>query len=188
VVTAFEFLSRPNLYKGHNDYVIVGGSDVGCEIAHMIAYEWQGKVSVLEMGKHFMPKTCTSNRGYMLYHLEKVGVMLYNCCKVLSISKSHVDAEQLISKAVPNPYRSWTPILPDNIKNPFEKKLPQVATKISVPADLVVLATGAVANDQMYQSVFGQKLAKEVYAIGDAFEPGRVLEAVKAGYHLGRTL
>jgi predicted NAD/FAD-dependent oxidoreductase len=59
---------------------------------------------------------------------------------------------------------------------------------LTLEADLVVLATGLRSDDSLYQACLRAHVAPEIHAIGDAFAPGRILEATKAGYAVGRSL
>jgi 2-enoate reductase len=51
-----------------------------------------------------------------------------------------------------------------------------------------VLATGLAPDANLYEECFRRHVAPEVYNIGDSFAVGRVFEAVRAGFTLGRTL
>ena len=50
------------------------------------------------------------------------------------------------------------------------------------PAELVVLAAGLLPDDGLNARCVGAGIVAEVHTIGDSFGPGRVFEAVKAGY------
>lgn len=188
VITAVEFLNHVEKYTNHEKIVVIGGADVGCEVAHMLAYEYDKSVTIVEMGPYLMPKTCTSNRHHMIYHLKKIGVEILNCTTLKEVRDDNVLLSRNTSKTVPDPTKSWTPLLAENIINPFEKKMEYSNCEEERPADLIILATGAKSHDSLYDSLKRNKIAKEIYNIGDSFEPGRVLEAVKAGYALGNTL
>ena len=55
-----------------------------------------------------------------------------------------------------------------------------------MPADRVVLSLG-VCSSGAYQNLPAD-IAQHVYTIGDAAKPGRILEAVQAGYEAGKKL
>ncbi len=55
-----------------------------------------------------------------------------------------------------------------------------------LPADTVVLATGAKPVNELYGKI--KDLAPEVYLIGDAKSPRKALEAVAEGFEVGRTI
>ena len=54
--------------------------------------------------------------------------------------------------------------------------------------DFVVLAIGTQSNNELYQLASQQQTAPQIFQIGDAFEYGRVFEATKAGFAVGRTI
>ena len=55
-------------------------------------------------------------------------------------------------------------------------------------ADLVVLAAGLLPDDGLNARCVGAGTVAEVHTIGDPFGPGRVFEAVKAGYAVANAL
>ncbi|HNW27200.1 MAG TPA: FAD-dependent oxidoreductase [Spirochaetota bacterium] len=189
VITAIDLLNYTNAARDRNRFVIVGGSEVGCEVAHMLAYEMNKKdITVIEMLPAFMKKSCTANRGFLIHYLERAGVKLLNCTRLLKITSGGVQIAQNISATVPNPYVTWKPIIPDNIIVPLVPGI-KVREKVrDLEADLVILATGAKPDDTLYYRCLEARVAPEVYNIGDSVEPGRVFEATRAGYELGRSL
>jgi len=135
-----------------------------------------------------MKKSCTANRGFLIHYLERAGVKLLNCTRLLKITSGGVQIAQNISATVPNPYVTWKPIIPDNIIVPLVPGI-KVREKVrDLEADLVILATGAKPDDTLYYRCLEARVAPEVYNIGDSVEPGRVFEATRAGYELGRSL
>lgn len=188
VITGIDFFQNPSLAEDINDIIVVGGSDVGCEIAYMLSYEMNKKVTVIEMDSEFMRKTCTSNRNYTIHQLEKKGVKLINCALLKKVTEGSVEVLQNVSKTVPNPYITWRPVLPDSIKNPFSKPIKQENRQIKLKADLVIMCTGAETDDSLFEECKKKHTTSEIYNIGDSFSGGRVLEAVKAGYALGNSI
>jgi 2-enoate reductase len=93
-----------------------------------------------------------------------------------------------MSKFKPDAYVTWTPLLPENIENPFSKALGSETHEETLAADLVVIATGLKADNALYDACVREHAAPELRNLGDSFNPGRVFEAVKAGYAVGRTL
>ena len=189
VVQGVDLLWKPKLVEKAHKVVIIGGSDVGCEIAYWLAYE-KGKqnVVVIEMLPHFMKGSCTANRGYLIHYLEKAGVRLMNCSTLKAVYEGEVEVLQNMSETVPAPYATWVPVLPENIENPFAKKIVKDDRTILLDADLVVLATGSYPNDTLYQDCLEKHVSPVIYNIGDSMAPGRVIEATKAGFALGRSL
>ncbi|MBM7582728.1 2-enoate reductase [Caldicoprobacter guelmensis] len=187
VVTALNLLQYPELANGKENVVIVGGGAVGCEIAYWLAYEKNKNVTVIEMLPYFMKGVCTANRGHIIHYLERKNVKLLNCTRLKSIKEDCVLVARKL-KNVPDPYAVWQPILPENIENPFEKKIGEEENEFEIKADLVVMAVGLVPDDSLYYQCIKERAAQNIYNIGDAFSPAKVFEAVKAGYLLGRSL
>ena len=183
-VLGIDLLENPELMGDAEKIVVVGGGVVGCETAYWLKYEHNRDVTVVEMMPNFMEGVCTANRGHLLHYLEKSGVNLMNCARVVSFGKNQVNILKNNSKTVPNPYNTWQPLLPDNIPNPLAKKPGDSREKISVDADLVVLALGGKPNQKMYFDLVKSNIAPEVLNIGDSERAGRVLEAVRAGYRM----
>ena len=183
-VQAVELLMNPELLGDARRIVVVGGGVVGCETAYWLAYEKGRKVHVVEMLPNFMEGTCTANRGHLIHYLEKAGVDLVNCAKVMRFDTGLVYIERNVSAGVPDPYNTWQPLLPRNIPNPLAKKLDADAYLDQLSADLVVLAMGGRADEQPFLEAQVHRVAPEVHNIGDSFHAGRVLEANRAAYHL----
>lgn len=184
-VQATDLLLHPERLEGAKTVAVVGGGVVGCETAYWLAYEQGKKVRVIEMLPNFMEGTCTANRGHLLHYLEKAGVELYNCSKVVSFGPNQVQISRNVSKGVPDPYNTWQPILPKNIANPMAKKLGPACSDVTLDADLVVLAMGGKADDSLYFEALRTNAAPEIYNIGDSFAGGKVLEATRAAFRLG---
>jgi 2-enoate reductase len=168
--------------------VVVGGGAVGCEVAHFLASEHGKKVKVVEMLPVFMTGMCTANRGHLIHELERIGVELINCASLKAIQPGSITLVRNVSPTVPDPYNTWTPLLPENIPNPLGKPIRQDLHEIDLPADAVVLALGLRSNTSLYDACLQAGVAPEIRRIGDAFSPRRVFEAVKAGYAVGRSL
>lgn len=135
-----------------------------------------------------MKNTCTSNRHFLIHHLAKKGVEMMNCTALKEVRSDSVLVNRNVSPTVPDPYVTWTPVLPDNVVNPLKKKLKQKDELKIVEGDLVILCTGVVPNDTLHEKCIKNRTAPEIVNIGDSFMVGRVLEAVKAGYAIGNSL
>ncbi len=92
------------------------------------------------------------------------------------------DSERNTSRTVPDPMITWSPVLPENIRNPFAPKLRFEDKEERLPADLVVLAAGARPDDSLYRALVDAHAAPEIRNIGDSYSVGRVLEATRAAY------
>jgi 2-enoate reductase len=184
-IQAAELLKNPQLLGGAKKIVVIGGGAVGCETAYWLTFEKNCDVTVVEMDKYIMNHTCTANRGHIIYYLHKAGVPLLNCTRVTGFAPGGVKIARNVSKTVPDPYLTWHPILPENIENPLAPKLKVEEKEDILPADLVVLAVGGVSDDSLYLAAQQERAAQELYNIGDSFNAGKVLEAVRAAYRLG---
>ena len=184
VVLAVDLLRDPSLAESAKDIVIVGGGSVGCETAYFLVHEKKKNVKIVEMLPEIMKGVCTSNRGFLIHYLEKMGVELLNCAMLKEVGNKEVLVQQNVSKTVPDPYITWTPIVPENIENPFAKKIKDELQSRTLKADLVVLSAGARPGDELYYACLAANIAPELYNIGDSFACGRLLEAVRAAYQL----
>jgi pyruvate/2-oxoglutarate dehydrogenase complex dihydrolipoamide dehydrogenase (E3) component len=57
---------------------------------------------------------------------------------------------------------------------------------LTVQADTVVIATGSTSNPGLFQSFKGK--VPEVYQVGDALKPARILEAIESGRRNGQAI
>jgi len=77
-----------------------------------------------------------------------------------------------ISATVPDPYVTWAPILPENIKNPFARQIKEDTREQTLVIDLVVLAMGLRPGRAFYEICVSNQVAPEVILLGDAFQIG----------------
>ena len=183
-----ELLDNPELLGSAKRVVIIGGGVVGCEIAYYLSYEKKCDVTVVEMLPYFMEGSCTANRGHLIYYMEKNGVRLINMAKVISFEEGRANISRNSHKNVPDPYNTWSPILPKNIVNPLAPKIKDEYRDEAIECDLVVFAAGGRPDDNLFFELQQAHAAPELYNIGDSFTGGRVLEAVRAGYRLAMKL
>lgn len=184
VLFAVDVLNNPELVKGAKNVVVIGGGVVGAETAYMLKYEMGIDAKVVEMQKYIMNHTCTANRGHIIHYLEKAGVELLNCTKLVSINGNKVTLAENTHKSRPNPYVTWTPILPENVSNPLDALKPYKEKFVNreVEADYVLLAMGVRPTDKLYYKLLEENAAEEVYNIGDSYRGARVFEAVRGAY------
>lgn len=192
-VPATRLLREPELLGQARSVTVIGGGAVGCEVAQWLAVERNvSHVSVVEMLPHMMQGACTANRGHLLHALAGHGVRLLNMTRVERAEQTlggtllHVSRNR--HKNVPDPYVSWTPILPENVVNPLAPKVGDDWHEEVIASDLVVIACGGQADDSLFYELQQTHAAPELRNIGDGFAPGRVLEAVRAAYRLGTTI
>lgn len=188
VCTAVEALADVGKIKNAKNIVIIGGGDSGAELAYFAKYEFDKNVTIVETAPYLMSKSCTANRGHILHYLEKAGVKCYNCSSVSVINEDNVEILTNASKTVPNPYNTWQPVLPENIHNPLAKKIKNLPKAINVEADLVVIAAGTVANNELYKTLVEKQTAPLIYNVGDSFAPGKVFTAVKSAFNVAKNL
>jgi len=182
VVYAVDILRDPSIAKAAKSVLLVGGGVVGCETAYFLAHELGKEVTLVEMLPDIMKGVCTANRGWLLHYLEERGVRIWNCTKLASVGQGQAKVMRNVSKTVPDPLVTWTPLLPENVSNPFAPKMKYEPREETVPADLVVLAAGARPNDAAYRALVEAHAAPEIRNIGDSFTMGRVLEASRAAF------
>jgi 2-enoate reductase len=188
VVSAVDLLRDPGRAAAAARVVVVGGGAVGCEVAFWLAAEHGKRVTVLEMLPWFMKGDCTANRGYLLHYLEALGAELLSCTRLDWVNEQGVGVVRNVSPTAPDPHVTWAPLLPDNIRTPLARRLRVEEVEQTLPADLVVLATGLKPASGLYEECVRRHVAPELHNIGDSFSVGRVREAVRAGYLLGRRL
>jgi len=189
VFPASDFLLSNQVLEEEQSIVIVGGSEVGCEIAHMLHYEKGMKnISIVEARENFMKESNTANRGFLIHYLERGGVKLLNGTTLKTIKNNSIIVQRNLSSTMPDPYITWTPLIPDNIHVPFTKKIKKKIHEIEMPGDIVILATGEKSYSQLYENCLKKHLALEVYNAGDSQEPGRVMQAARSGYEIGKMI
>lgn len=189
VVFAIDVLKNPDLVKDAEKVVVIGGGVVGAETAYYLTYELGKKgVKVVEMDKYIMNHACTANRGHLIHYLEEAGVELLNCTTLKKIDGNVVTVEQNVHKNVPNPYLVWAPILPENVVNPLAPKIKYVPKTRELEADIVVMAAGVASSNELYFECVKDRIAPEIYNVGDSLKGARVFEAVRGAYRKARSI
>lgn len=189
VFHSVDILINPSKCTGKKNAVIIGGGSTGCEMAHYLAYETGVEnVTIVDIQPEFMQHACTANRGYMIHHLEKKNVKFLNCTAVKLIKTDSIILNQNISNKVPDPYATWKPILPENIPNPFAKKIDIKNREIAIPADIIILAMGWKPDRNLYNDCIRRQVAPEIYITGDVYATGKVFQATRGGYAIGRKI
>ncbi len=183
-VQAVDALMDDALLAGKKKAVVIGGGVVGCETAYYLKYEKDMDVTVVEMLPYLMDGACTANRGHLIYYLKKAGVRLINCARVTGFPEGKVKVSRNTHKNVPDPYNTWSPILPKNIENPLAPRLGEEMRDEELETDLVVLATGGRPDDALFFEAQKLRAAPELYNIGDSFHAGKVHEATRSAYAL----
>lgn len=185
---AVAVLENPDLVKDAKDIIVIGGGVVGCETAYFLNKEHGKNVTVIEMTPYFMNHTCTANRGYLLKYMYDSNIKLLNCTKLLEFVDGGVKVSRNLHKNVPDPYLTWTPILPENVLNPLAKKIGSVLKDEIIKGDMIVMAGGGRADEDLFLAMQKACNDKEVYNIGDSFKGAKIFEATKSGYMLALSL
>lgn len=188
VIQAIDLLSDPGKIADGSSVVVVGGGEIGMEAAHFCAYEKKCSVTIIEMLKYFLRKSCTANRAYMIHYLEKAGVKLITCARLKAVTASGILIDRDVHPKCPDPYITWTPLIPESLEElVYRPHKPRIAEE-EIECDYVVLAAGVRPDDSLYREAVKKNIAGKIYNIGDCFEFGRVFEATKAGYSVGKSL
>lgn len=189
LISVDEVLKNPDILKDATDVVILGGGESGCETALFIKGELNTNVTVVEAGKYLMASACTANRGHILHYMQEEGVVVHNMSKLKCINDDGtITIYKNINKNVPNPYNTWNPVLPNNVKNPFEKPIQEELEQVRVDADFLVYAYGRIPNGGLYAEFVKNHSAKEIYNIGDSVAVGKIFQAVKSAYNKARNV
>jgi NADPH-dependent 2,4-dienoyl-CoA reductase/sulfur reductase-like enzyme len=180
-----EVLLAPGLVADARRVVVVGGGDVGCETAHMLAFELGREVTVVEQGDNFMGAACTANRAYLLRALAGQGVRLVPAARVVALRPEGIELLANQADTVPDPAAVWRPVLPRNIHNPFARAPRLREVRLVVEADMAVFATGGAPRQALHRACIALRAAPDIRLLGDAFRVGRILDATRAGYAVG---
>ena len=196
--------SRAFLYDGMElpedvkKVVVIGGGVVGCELAYSLAYEKGLDITVVEMLPHLMTGVVHANRSMLLWMMMGNGsptgkeedilkkpIKSYTSSMITKFEGNKVYIET--NKERINPYTPWLTLVPENVHNPFDKKLNPNNTELEVvDADYVIFATGGVAGDSLYYELVKRFPSKEIYCVGDARKPARGWEAITAANAISR--
>jgi len=134
--------------------VVIGGELVGCETADFLSQRGR-KVTVVRRGPEMASKMYPSNRHALLGRLKEKGVTLIGGVKA---------------------YEAITEEGLAIIDGQGERR--------TLKADTIVLATGAVPEDNLATAIEGK--VGEVHLAGDCAQPRRILDAINDGVRLGR--
>ena len=187
VIDSISYLNTPDIVKDYNNIAIIGGGMVGCEIAHLLAYEYGKNVSIIELLPNLMEGICTANRGFMLHQLEKKDVKIFNCSELKKISDSSISILQNTHKSVPNPYITWKPLIPQKEVIPFQR-IKESLIKKEINCDFVITSIGMRSDNDLFEKCSQEQITPLIYNIGDSFKPAKIFEATKAGYKVGYNL
>jgi 2-enoate reductase len=179
---------------------VIGGGIVGSEIAYSIAYEKGLDVTIVEMLPNVMKGAVHANRAMLLWMMAgdgapsgkrqdaiKTPVKILNAARAVRFEKGKVIVKANCGRK--NPFTPWSTLIPENIHNPFDKRLDPANTEdIAVETDYVIFCAGGVPENALYHELRSSKAATEIYNIGDSRAPARAWEAITAGYDVARTI
>lgn len=189
IISAEDVLKNPEILNDATDVAVLGGGEIGCETALFIKGEINVNVAVIEQGKYLMANSCTANRGHILHYMQEEGVVVHNMSKLKCINDDGtITVYKNINKFVPNPYNTWSPVLPKNVKNPFEKQIEDEIEPVRVDADFLIYAYGKTPNNELYHELVKNHSANEIYNIGDSTTPAKIFQAVKSAYNKARNV
>jgi len=134
--------------------VVVGGELVGCETADFLSQRGRD-VTVVRRGPEMASKMYSGSRHALLGRLKERGVTL-----IVSVKEYEAITEEGLAI----------------IDGQGERR--------TLKADTIVLATGAVPEDQLAKAIEGK--VGEVHLAGDCAQPRRILDAIHDGARLGR--
>ncbi len=187
------------LPAGARRVTIIGGGVVGCELAYTLARGRGLEVTVVEMLPALMKGTVHANRAMLLWMMMGRGapsgsigdtpiapIRAYTASRVLRLEPGRILIEA--NRGRGDPYTPWTTLIPDNVRNPFARRLdPGNVESLAIDTDFVILATGGRPNDTLYFELLAVGAGgPEVFRVGDASRVGGVWEAVTAANEVAR--
>jgi pyruvate/2-oxoglutarate dehydrogenase complex dihydrolipoamide dehydrogenase (E3) component len=161
VVTAWDVLAGKAATAARN-VVILGGGLVGCETADFLAETGDNPV---------VGRTAVT----IVEMLENVALDMASEARYLLMQRLHAKGVKILTSA------KVKEILDDGVlfvRDGQEESIHNV--------DSIILALGARAVDSLSEKIKGK--VAEVYVIGDAKEPRKVLEATAEGAEIGRKI
>jgi len=188
------------LEPGIENITIIGGGIVGCEMACELASLYDVKITVVEMEKDLMKGVVQANRSMLLWLMTgrgstdntktpfvKNSVKAYVSSKVTEIEDGMVVIKA--NKKRNDPLTPWRTLIPDNIHNPFDKKLdPDNTEIIKIETDLIVFATGAKSENSFYEKLVDLGYEGDLFSIGDSRQTASGWEAVTSANNVARNI
>ena len=157
-ITGNKLVTAVDVLLGREDVgekvVVIGGELVACETADFLSQQGK-KVTVLRRGPEMAARMFRSNRHALLTRLEEKGVLLITGVK------------------------EYEAITEDGLVI-----IDGEGKQQTLEADTIVLAAGAIPNDQMARAIQGK--VGEVHLAGDCVQPRRIVDAIHEGARLGR--
>lgn len=161
VFTAWDVLAGKAALNAR-DVVIIGGGDIGCEVADFLAEPGDNlsvariSVTIVEMMRRVAREMPLQSRHLLMERLRSKGVRIITSAKVKEIRDDGVVF----------------------VRNGREETTGK--------ADCIVVALGSEPRDGL--SAAFRDSGKDVHVIGDALKPRSLLDAIAEGRDVGRTL
>lgn len=134
--------------------VIVGGGEIGCEIAlHLAETGSNLNIAIIEMLEQIMTDSFISVKLLLEQRLKDSGIQTLCNTRLLKVGEMNITIKR-------------------------------EGLTTEMPADSVVVAMGYQGNTSLGKEL--KRKVVELYLIGDGKKPGRVLDAIWDGFHVGR--
>lgn len=153
VVTVTQVLNG-SIDISNKKVAVIGSGMTGLETSELLVSKGNNKVTVVEMADKIAPGAWFQQLDDALPVLEKAGTEFLTSHKLLSVSSSGIELE--------------------NLK---EKKA------VAIKVDLVVLSLGVRSDNSLYNDIKNSDSYK-VYNIGDSNKIGRIANATESAYQL----
>jgi 2-enoate reductase len=184
VVFAVDLLQDLSAASSAKNIIVVGGGDLGCEVAYVLAQNGERQVRVVEQKHFFMMNKPSGHRGFFIKKLKQLGVDLMNCAKLVSIDDGFVSVKRLTG-GIPDPYLSWMPVLPDDLGAKCEADFSGNCVDLTIEADLVVLATSDSSENSFYRECRELFAAPEILSLQNSFISSRLYNASGEAFSMG---
>ncbi len=186
------------LPAGARRVTVVGGGVVGCELAYTLARERGLEVTVVEILPVLMKGVVHANRAMLLWMMMGRGspsdqreavlanpVTAYTASRVVRFAPGKVFIKA--NRGRRDPYTPWATLIPDNVQNPFARKLNHADVEdVTIDTDHVIFATGGRPDDSLYFALLADGPGPAVHRVGDSSRVAGVWEAVTAANEVAR--
>jgi 2,4-dienoyl-CoA reductase-like NADH-dependent reductase (Old Yellow Enzyme family)/thioredoxin reductase len=133
--------------------VVAGGGFVGCDTAIFLTVKKRKQVTIIEQ----LTQEAVGFEPYDMNYMELVKMLKENNVKILTETK----IEEITSAGV--------------------RIMDKRGKEKEIPADSVVLALGAVPDQELLKALRGK--VSGLYAIGDCNRPGKIIDAIHEGFY-----
>lgn len=172
VTYAVDTLCNPQI-TGAN-LLVVGGGLTGCEIACQYAKEGK-QVTIAEAADNILNVfgLCAANYNMLMEMLDYYHVRVLKNAEITGYRDGMAQI-RLIRKNAPN--------TANRAKTPYMMGSRGTEKLVEIPADHIVISVGYLPRGELYNRIKGN----HVYLIGDAKQPGNIMEAIWTAYDIAR--